>query len=333
MIFSAVADAIEWLVKKNGITYCMHYLDDFLTMGPANSPVCQQNLDLLRQTCDLLGFPLKLEKVEGPTKNMVFLSIEVDTVRGTLSLPETKLQQYRAELTTWSTHRAARRRKYLSLVGKLSHACRVIRPSRIFLRRMIQRAGSVTRLDHWVRLGTEFRTDLGWWLSFLELLNGKTRFRTQARPDRGIQITSDALGNWGCGAAWGRQELLPIVLACAMWGRQWRHQNVLVRCNNMVVVAVWAAQQPLIMHLLRCLHFAYAYFELDLHIEHIKGCDNVIADAISRNNLQVLQKEAPGLDPVPLRIPQVLLQLLVKSRPDWLSARWNQWWKAFLQEV
>ena len=129
----------------------------------------------------------------------------------------------------------------MSLIGKRSHACRVIQPGRIFLRRMIQTAGSVTRLDHWVRLGTELRSDLWWWLSFLELWNVKTKLRTQARPDRGILITSDASGNWGCGAAWGRQwiqykwdtqwldfniaakELLPIVPACANWVRQWRH--------------------------------------------------------------------------------------------------------------
>ena len=323
-------------------------------MGPANSPVCQQNLDLLRQTCDLLGVPLKLEKVEGPATTMIFLGIEVDTIKGTLSLPDPKLQQYRVELVAWSRCKAARKRELLSLIGKLSHACRVIRPGRIFLRRMIQTANSVTRLDHWVRLGMEFRSDLWWWLSFLELWNGRAKLRAQARPDQGIVVTSDASGNWGCGTAWGRQwiqhkwdtqwldiniaakELLPIVLACAIWGRQWHHQNVLVRCDNMAVVTVWAAQSSkhqLIMHLLCCLHFICAYFELDLHIEHIKGSDNIIADAISRNNLQVLHREAPRLDPVSEEIPQALLQLLVTSKPDWLSVSWNQWWKVFLQKV
>ena len=56
----------------------------------------------------------------------------------------------------------------------------------------------------------------------------------------------------------------------------------------MAVVSVWAAQysrHDLIMHLLRCLHFICAYFEIELHI---KGSDNVIADAVSRNLLQVL---------------------------------------------
>ena len=121
------------------------------------------------------------------------------------------------------------------------------------------------------------------------------------------------------------KELLSIVLACAEWGRQWCHHRVLIRCDNiMAVVAVWAAQSSidqLIMHILCCLHFVCAYFEIDLLIEHIRGCENVVADAVSRNILQVIHGEKSGLDRVSVVIPQALWQLLVTCRPDWLSAR------------
>ena len=65
MIFSAVTDALERIVQDRGISYCMHYLDDFLTVGPAESDVCERNLEVLKSTCKDLGVPLKLEKVEG----------------------------------------------------------------------------------------------------------------------------------------------------------------------------------------------------------------------------------------------------------------------------
>ena len=45
-IFSAVADAAEWMVRAEGVTSIMHYLDDFLLVGPPGSDVCQKSMDL-----------------------------------------------------------------------------------------------------------------------------------------------------------------------------------------------------------------------------------------------------------------------------------------------
>ena len=353
LLFSAVADALEWIVRRRGISFCLHYLDDFLTVGPAQSEVCSSNLQLLSQSCRELGVPLKVEKVEGPATSMVFLGIEMDSVKGTLAVPQDKLARYKGELQAWRVKKAARKRELLSLIGKLSHTCKVIRPGRIFLRRMIDLACSVERMDYWVRLNQEFRSDLQWWVSFLELWNGRALLRRHNSSNH-IQVVSDASGKWGCGAQWSNRwiqcawanqwqevniaakELLPIVLACATWGPLWRHQAILVQCDNMAVVSVWAARSSrhtLMMHLLRCAHFICAHFDIDLEIVHIRGKDNVIADAISRNLLQVLHKEAPDLDLLPTPIHPALWDLLVTSQPDWLCPRWNQLWNEFLRAV
>ncbi len=42
----------------------MHYLDDFLIVGPPNS---QRTLEIALQTCSFLGIPIAPEKIEGPT--------------------------------------------------------------------------------------------------------------------------------------------------------------------------------------------------------------------------------------------------------------------------
>ena len=44
-IFSAVADALLWNMHQNGISYALHYLDDFLFAGEALSLVCEGNLE------------------------------------------------------------------------------------------------------------------------------------------------------------------------------------------------------------------------------------------------------------------------------------------------
>ena len=54
--------------------FAMHYLDDFLLIGPFSSPICQQNLDIFTRECADLGVPLATEKVEGPGLHTVDLS-------------------------------------------------------------------------------------------------------------------------------------------------------------------------------------------------------------------------------------------------------------------
>ncbi len=88
--------------------------------------------------------------------------------------------------------------------------------------------------------------------------------------------------------AW--KELLPIVLACASWGRQWRGGVVTMHCDNTAAVAVvnsGYSKVPEIMHLLRCLFFVRASLELEVWAVHVPGVENGIADAISRNNLHL----------------------------------------------
>jgi hypothetical protein len=54
------------------------------------------------------------------------------------------------------------------------------------------------------------------------------------------------------------KELLPVVLACATWGREWRNSTVVVHCDNAGAVAAvnsGYSRVPQIVHLLRCLFF------------------------------------------------------------------------------
>ena len=77
IFFTAVADALEWISRKHGVSYSLHYLDDYLTMG--NKEECDRNLQLIIAACNLLGVPLKIQKVEGPATCITFLGIELDT--------------------------------------------------------------------------------------------------------------------------------------------------------------------------------------------------------------------------------------------------------------
>ena len=137
-------------------------------MGRAESRECADNLDLLIHTCHRLGLPLKWQKLEGPATVTVFLGIVLDTQRLEMRVPEEKLREIKELATKWQSRKAGKKCKLLSLIGKLAHVAKIIVPGRIFLRPMINTAHKVKQLDHWVHLNHEFKSDLAWWLTFME---------------------------------------------------------------------------------------------------------------------------------------------------------------------
>ena len=114
----------------------MHYLDDFLTLGPPESPTCLRNLETIKGVCCHLGVPLALEKVEGPSQSLTFLGIVLDTRNMEARLPHEKLQRIRDQVATWLVRCKATKGQILSLVGLLQHATKVVKPGRTFVARM-----------------------------------------------------------------------------------------------------------------------------------------------------------------------------------------------------
>lgn len=51
-----------------------------------------------------------------------------------------------------------------------------------------------------------------------------------------VQFVSDASGLWGCGII-AAVELLPVLVAAALWGRQWWGFTVCSHCDNEAVMA------------------------------------------------------------------------------------------------
>ena len=159
--------------------------------------------------------PIASEKLEGPTDRLTFLGIEIDSQEMTLRLPVRKLLELKSE---WATRKSCTKRDLQSLVGKLQHACKVVRPGRTFLRRMFELLKGVKKKDHFIRLNAAFRSMIA--------MSGGTE----------LHLYSDVSGSFGCGAwqsnrwfqfAWpadyagqsiATKELVPIVMACVLWG-------------------------------------------------------------------------------------------------------------------
>ena len=353
-LFTAVADALLWIMGQHGVVHAMHYLDDYLLLGPPSSMTCGQALRVSLDLCEALGVPIAEHKLEGPAPSLSFLGIQIDTIQGTLALPTDKLVRLRALITSWRPRKCCKKRELLSLIGQLQHACRVVRSGRTFLQRMIDLSAVPRELDHWVRLNSAFHSDLQWWHLFLEDWNGTALCSSVVQQPPAGTITSDASGRWGCGAfteegewfqfcwpaSWAdvhitAKELLPIVVACAVWGHKWRGATVRCLCDNAAVVAIvrsGTSKDSLVMHLMRCLFFFTASHQLLLLPHHLPGRENTAADHLSRDALPLFLQIVPQAEEHPTPLSEELMAALVTQRPDWMSESWRAVLRSFLSK-
>lgn len=333
-IFNAVADALNWILHQSGVPIVCHYLDDFIIVAPPNSQECSNSLEVIEKVCSTLGVPIAAHKREGPTTCLTFLGIEINTITAELRLPQEKLQRIVSLLGEWGDRKACLRRDLESLIGLLNHACKVVRSGRSFLRRMIDLLHSVQRSPHGknlVRLNRGFRADLAWWRQFVTRWNGISYLPPPSHLPR-VEVTTDASGTWGCGGwhedkwfqlQWdarsqhlsiAEKELIPITLACAMWGSSWHGRQVVCYCDNQVVVACLRSRSSRdkgVMHLLRSLVFIEAHFNCHLKATYINTHANHLADDLSRNNLTSFLRKMPQSNPYPTQVPLLLLDLLL----------------------
>ena len=108
------------------------------------------------------------------------------------------------------------------------------------------------------------------------------------------------------------------------------------RCDNMAVVSVvnsGRAKDEVLMHLLRCLFFVAAHLHIHIRASHVPGVTNVAADALSRNDFPRFLQAVPEADRQSSLIPQALVDLLVRERPDWTSPHSAQLFSASCRQV
>ena len=137
-----------------------HYLDDFLIVAPPQPEECQRDLRKLLQLFSKLGVPVAEEKREGPSTQLTFLGIELDTREMVRRLPRKKVSELRDLVKKWSQRKSCLVKDLQSLVGKLMHACKVVRPGRSFLGRMLELLRGGKRKQQFLRLNSGFRSDL-----------------------------------------------------------------------------------------------------------------------------------------------------------------------------
>ena len=251
--------------------------------------------------------PLAPEKIIGPSTKITYLGIEIDSVANSIRLPTEKLQELQLMLDQWKIRKKCTKRELLSLVGSLSFACKVVKPGRMFLRRLIDLSTTVSCLNHHLSLNSEARADIIWWCNFLPFWNGVEFIQPPPVTSHTLRLFSDA-SQLGFGAVYHSHwfsvpwpssfhchhinylELFAVVAAVFTWGHEWANQQILFFSDNMCITNIWrsgSCRDKDMMRLIRSLFLFTAKSNINILMKHIPGTSNILADHLSR--LQVAE--------------------------------------------
>ena len=325
-IFCQFADLVRWVLDVcYKVPLVINYSDDFLQVSGHDQGVAQQELDTIKRAFGDMGIPLAgPEKIIGPCHRLPYLGIIIDSLSMTMEVTEEKYQECMSTLPKWLNKAKCTQTQLKSLIGKLSFIAKVVRPGRLFLRRLIDLSKTVKKGHHHISLNAEARADIAWWLDFLP-----TWSKSNLIPEPKAILASDLMlfsdasdlgfgafygnewiqGDW---SAWKRKipinyrELFAIFAAAETWGQDWRGKRIIFVTDNEPITEIWdkgSTPSPDIMSLVRPLFLAAAKGGYSVSFKHIAGVDNPIADALSRFQNDVFRHLHPSAEEEPTTIP------------------------------
>ena len=285
--------------------------------------------------CELarqLGMPI--DKLQGPATSITYLGVNVDSAAMTLAIAPERLAYMRAHLGRWVHLRWCRRHELQSLIGLLEFLCRVVRPGRAFVQVAYRVMCSVHHDRGHVRLSAAFRHDMRWWLACLEEWSGSSIIREHQLSvgafEGALHVFTDACevgqggffsGQW-FSLEWSADqlahaarsvrlampflELFAILSACSAWGPQWRGRLVVVHTDCEPAQAAVQRHHSDVSEsqaLVRAIAMCEVRFDFTLAAVHVRGVDNVLADALSRLDVQRFRSACSSASRSPTPVP------------------------------
>ena len=233
-----------------------------------------------------------------PSTSAVCLGVEINTEKGSISIPQAKLRQICDTVSEWKNRKFCTKRQLQSLLGHLLYIHKCVKPARFFLNRMLQ----LLRKYHGqarIHLNPEFHRDLRWFDRFLPLYN---RVSLYDHPKTDHQVHLDACLR-GLGVVWQNLiyhlpiplgfkglnivhlEMLNILVAVKVFCTHWKGKNILIHCDNFAVVNVLRsgrARDPYLAACTRNIWLWAATHDINVTYTHVSGKSNRTADLLYR---------------------------------------------------
>ena len=317
---NAVAHIVSTLTGRDNI----NYLDDFFFVALMKL-LCDNQIRCFLEVCDLIRFPVAMDKTFFGSTCITFLGLLLDTLAQKVYIPTTKVEKAKQLInyTLDKKSKTIRLKKLQKLTGYLNFLCKCIVPGRVFTRRLYAYQKGVLKAHHHVNITSEMRQDLTMWLNFLENQTVYCRdfadFSEEAALSaEEISMFSDASANatLGCGGIsdsswfilqWNEEfinknnpsinylELYAVVIAVKLWIYKYKNKRVYLFCDNMSVVHMinnQASKCQNCMVLLRLLVLEGLIHNVKISAKHVKGTLNTYSDLLSRLKYDIFRRTA-----------------------------------------
>ena len=331
-LFTLLSKVIHFIATNNcHIREFLYLLDDFLSIDPPGNDGIQ-TMCSLTHLFRVLNISIHPDKTLSPDSVLVFLGITLDSNKMQASLPREKIDRIMDILNQFTDKRSVTKRELLSLLGQLNYASRIILPGRSFVSYLLSLAHSIKELHHHVKLNKDCQSDINMWKYFLGYWNGISFFYDSYLTDASdIELFTDASGSYGYGAFYQGKwfsvpwpvdlpkvgeddmsiafmELVPIVTAVNIWSQTWCRKRICFHSDNQSTINIikkGRSTSPLIMKLMRRLTLCCAMGNFTVSAIFLPGRLNVIADALSRSQLDKFRALAPHAEKLPTAVPPI----------------------------
>ena len=190
--FQILSDAIAHIMAKKGVN--MHcYIDDYIVVTSRSEAV-----DQFTTLCDLLhelGLPINGDKLTPPSTRITCLGIDINIDNNTMSIAQDKVDEIYNECLAVSNKTVLSKQAFQSLLGKLIYIQKCVKPSRIFINRILHlfRSNSHSRK---IQLTPDFHKDIQWFLEFLPSFNGISYIHKPSVDDSQSSFWMPVLQAW-----------------------------------------------------------------------------------------------------------------------------------------
>ena len=304
-ICQRVTNAISFILLQVGIAI-LNYLDDFAgAERKENAEFAYLCVGSVLKKC---GFDEAVEKASPPSKVMSFLGVLFNTATMTMEITPERLSEIRNLIKSWLTKETATLKQLQSLLGKLNFVAACVKPSRIFISRLLIWLRSIYGSSEFLHHIPEIvKKDLIWWDKFLPKYNGISmmEYENWSLPDS--VFSSDSCLS-GCGGFWNGcyfhatfpesimlqnlhisiLEILSIIICLKLWGKHFKGQRIIVFCDNLNVCHLLNqgnSRSEILQDCLREVCYLAACNEFEIRAQHLSSTENRISDILSRYHL------------------------------------------------
>ncbi len=276
------------------------YIDD-LAGAHATKIGAEQAFSECERILKELGLVEAEEKQSKPSTTMVWLGVRFDSIAMQMSIPPKKIEDVAKLVETWRGRKQCTPSQLRSLLGKLFFLATCSSTLRLFCNRMLEGLRQATD-NQPITLSSDFHLDVDWIAKYLIVYNGidiitrPTTFPFELVVDSCLTGGGGHLGNIWFAAAYPEEilnkqyniselEMLNAVVALKAVAHVIRGHIINLRCDNAATVAVLETGRGRCPFLLACAREAWrvtANNAVEVHVSHIAGNNNDLADYLSR---------------------------------------------------